>query len=71
MKVLIYSSEEIYKTATFEGRAEADIIAYRVEDHYTIVKDRHKIAVSSIPSSISCMLLKRQIELRERLSITS
>lgn len=29
VKVLIYSSKEIYDNAGFEGRAEADLIAYR------------------------------------------
>lgn len=29
VKVLIYSSKEIYDSAGFEGRAEADLVAYR------------------------------------------
>lgn len=29
VKVLIYSSKEIYDNAGFEGRAEADLVAYR------------------------------------------
>jgi hypothetical protein len=43
VKVLIYSSKEIYDNASFEGRAEADIIAYSDVDYvpiYRIVKDR-------------------------------
>lgn len=28
MKVLIYSSKEIYDTCSYEGRAEADLICY-------------------------------------------
>ena len=40
--VLIYSSKEIFDNAPFEGRAEADIVAYRKDDDYLyqIVKNR-------------------------------
>ena len=42
VKVLIYSSKEIYDAAPFEGRAESDIVAYRKDDghFYEIVKNR-------------------------------
>ncbi len=43
VKVLIYSSKEIYDNTSFEGRAEADIIAYSDFDYvpiYRIVKNR-------------------------------
>lgn len=41
VKVLIYSSKEIYDNATWEGRAEAHIIAYRRdESFYEVVKNR-------------------------------
>lgn len=40
VKVLIYSSKEIYDNATFEGRAEANIIAYREGDFYHIMKNK-------------------------------
>lgn len=40
VKVLIYSSKEIYDNAPFEGRAEAHMIAYRVGDYYEVVKNR-------------------------------
>jgi hypothetical protein len=41
VKVLIYSSKQIYDTATYEGRAEADFVAYRRDDgYYEIVKNR-------------------------------
>ncbi len=33
VKVLIYSSRELYDTSSFEGRAEADLIAYRIDDY--------------------------------------
>ena len=42
VKVLIYGSKEIYDTASFVGRAESDIVAYRKADgyFYEIVKNR-------------------------------
>ncbi len=41
VKVLIYSSKEIYDNASYEGRAESDIVAYRKDDGcYQIVKNR-------------------------------
>lgn len=42
VKVLIYSSKEIYDKSSYAGRAEADLIAYRDDDgvFYTIVKNR-------------------------------
>jgi hypothetical protein len=42
VKVLIYSSKEIYDTASYVGRAEAHIIAYRKPDghFYEVVKNR-------------------------------
>ena len=43
VKVLIYSSKEIYDAAPYEGRAEADIVAYRKpDDCYQVVKNRTK-----------------------------
>ena len=42
VKVLIYSSKEIYDNASYEGRAEADVIAYSVDEYsYQIVKNRN------------------------------
>jgi hypothetical protein len=41
VKVLIYSSKEIYDNAPYEGRAEADLVAYkRNDDCYEIVKNK-------------------------------
>ena len=41
VKVLIYSSKEIYDNATYEGRAEAHFVAYRKDDgYYQITKNR-------------------------------
>ena len=42
VKVLIYSSKEIYDNASFEGRAEAHLIAYREGDEYVILKNKTK-----------------------------
>lgn len=42
MKVLIYSSKELYDNSSYEGRAEASLIAYRLEnDKYAIMKNRN------------------------------
>ena len=41
VKVLIYSSKEIYDAASYEGRAESHLVAYRKDDgYYQIVKNR-------------------------------
>lgn len=41
VKVLIYSSKEIYDNASYEGRAEAHFVAYRKDDgYYEITKNR-------------------------------
>lgn len=41
VKVLIYSSKEIYDNASYEGRAESDLVAYRRDDgFYEITKNR-------------------------------
>ena len=43
-KILIYGSKEIYDNSSFEGRAEADFIAYKDEyDLYNVVKDRIRL----------------------------
>lgn len=42
VKVLVYSSKEIFDNSSYQGRAEADIIAYAEKDGYIIVKDRTK-----------------------------
>lgn len=65
VKVLIYSSKEIYNNSSYEGRAEADIVAYRdAEDNYCVMKDRTgRIGLKKIyggPNSLK--LYVRQIE---------
>lgn len=60
IKVLIYSSKEIYDKASFAGRAEAHIIAYREDEHhYRIVKNRTS---RYIPEKIVHFTLRREIE---------
>jgi hypothetical protein len=42
VKVLIYSSKEIYDNASYEGRAEADVVAYAVDDYeYQVLKSKN------------------------------
>ena len=48
VKVLIYSSKEIFDNASYEGRAEAHIVAYRKDDgYYEVVKNRTKYYAGS------------------------
>ena len=64
VKVLIYSSKEIYDKASFAGRAEAHLIAYREDEHhYRIVKNRTS---RYIPEQIVHFTLRREIEWAER-----
>lgn len=64
VKVLIYSSKEIYDKASFAGRAEAHLIAYREDaSYYRIVKNRTS---RYIPEKIVHYALRREIEWVER-----
>lgn len=45
VKALIYSSKEIYDNSSFEGRAEAHVIAYRDEHEYVILKNRTSLYI--------------------------
>lgn len=71
VKVLIYSSKEIYGTSSFEGRAEADIIAYSIDDfEYKVQKNKYP--TSFLPHTsranlenfgkVSKFMLKRHIQ---------
>ena len=71
VQVLIYSSKEIYDNASYEGRAEADVIAYSVDEYsYQIVKNRNfslflihaNSSDSSKRGNIPKYYLKRHIE---------
>lgn len=63
VKVLIYSSKEIYDKAPFEGRAEADFIAYREGLNYAVVKNRTSQYTSD---KVVHFTLKRILEWAER-----
>lgn len=64
VKVLIYSSKEIYDNAPYEGRAEASIVAYRKDDgYYEIVKNRSNLYIGLYASYT---YLKRFLEDIER-----
>lgn len=48
VKVLIYSSKELFDKSSYEGRAEAHIIAYKKDDgYYQIIKNRTKWSMGS------------------------
>ena len=64
VKVLIYSSKEIYETSDYEGRAESDLIAYRDGDVYNIVKS--KIPCIYTFTTYHYYILSRYIELEEQ-----
>lgn len=63
VKVLIYSSKEIYDAAPYEGRAEADIVAYRKpDDYYQVVKNRTKHYIGSYTTFRGLQLELKWIE---------
>lgn len=75
VKVLIYSSKKIYDTSSFEGRAEADIIAYSIDDfEYKVLKNRYYTNFFPWTSKdnlknfgkVSKFMLKRHIEKLEK-----
>lgn len=66
VKVLIYSSKEIYDNASFDGRAEAHIIAYREGDEYVILKDKTDQFYMSKKVSFSLTSLSRYITTAEK-----
>ena len=66
VKVLIYSSKEIYDAAPYEGRAEAHIVAYRRDDDHTyeVLKNRTKYYMS--PNYTTYQTLALDIRLIEQ-----
>lgn len=68
VKVLIYSSKEIFDNASYKGRAEADVIAYNMGNgRYRILKNR--IETHHVPGNseeVYDFQLKRHIEKIER-----
>lgn len=63
VKVLIYSSKEIYDNAPFEGRAEAHLVAYRQEDEYVIIKNKTS---QLMDKTVSVSFLSKQIMWAEK-----
>lgn len=63
LKVLIYSSKEIYDNSGFEGRAESDLIAYRDNDFYFIIKS--KISNIRTKQKYSCVFMEALIGIEE------
>ena len=69
VKVLIYSSKEIYDNASYEGRAEAHIVAYKKDDgYYEIVKNRtnHYMGMYTTYSSLKTTIRWAENEEWER-----
>lgn len=69
VKVLIYSSKKIYDTAPFEGRAEANFVAYRRDDgYYEIVKNRSGFWFGSVttPNNLAHQIRMAENEEWER-----
>jgi len=66
VKVIIYSSKEIYDNAPYEGRAEADIVAYSDFEYfpiYRIVKNRTS---QYLGDKVIRNRMKRVLELAEQ-----
>lgn len=63
VKVLIYSSKEIYENASFEGRAEAHLIAYREGEEYIILKNKTN---QYMGKTVPVPFMSRQIMWAER-----
>lgn len=66
VKVLIYGSKEIYDNAPYEGRAEADIVAFRRDENYlTVVKNKTKSYMGSYTTARGLELELKMIEREE------
>lgn len=64
VKVLIYSSKEIYDNANYDGRAESHFVAYRKDDgYYEITKNRTGRYLGSFCSPY---VLEKEFEWMER-----
>ena len=67
MKVLIYSSKEIYDTAPYEGRSEADLIAYRIDEFkHCVLKNKKPSMWMYGTGEYNSRYMKRHIEWVER-----
>jgi hypothetical protein len=65
VKVLIYSSKDIYDRSSYAGRAEAHVIAYRDANEYVIVKNRTFQGIE-VGSRISTYRLSSMLDGAER-----
>ena len=65
VKVLIYSSKDIYDRSSYAGRAEAHVIAYRDVNEYVIVKNRTLQGIE-VGSRISTYRLSAMLDGAER-----
>jgi hypothetical protein len=63
MKVLIYSTKELYDNSSFEGRAEADVIAYRDGFMHVVLKNK---TPQYMPDRMPCFMMGRILEWAER-----
>ena len=68
VKVLIYSSKELFDKSSYEGRAEAHVIAYNLgNNRYCILKNRigsHHVRLDE--TEVYDFQLRRHIERIER-----
>jgi hypothetical protein len=63
VKVLFYSSKDIYDKSSYEGRAEAAVIAYRDEYHYVVLKNTTS---QYMPDRVADYAMERILEWVER-----
>ena len=63
MKVLIYSSKELFDNSSYEGRAEAHIIAYKKDDgYYKVVKNRTTYPMGEYTTNVSIAIAAEKAE---------
>lgn len=64
VKVLIYSSKEIYDSAGFDGRAESDLVAYR--DGNWLIPVKSKIFGVFTGEKVTAEILELWIHMEEQ-----
>lgn len=63
VKVLIYSSKELFDKSSYVGRAEAHVIAYRCEEEYVVMKNRTS---QYMPDRMASYTMERTLDRVER-----
>lgn len=63
VKVLIYSSKELFDKSSYVGRAEAHVIAYRDGVEYVVMKNRTS---QYMPARMEHFTMGRTLEWAER-----